>query len=270
MPIARPASRRPATFVLFLLLATVMVFPFMVSPNEANGQRRRGRLLRRAARRCPVNVAASAQAAQPAAAQWTNLFDGRTLEGWKSTNFGGEGEVQVVDGAILLPMGTPMTGVTWTGEAPPRTNYEIQIEAKRIEGIDFFCGLTFPVGDSYCSFIPSGWAGAVVGLSSIDGFDASDNETTQYYEFDDNKWYRFTVRVTPKKIVVWVDDDKIIDQNIEGRKISTRVEVDLSRPLGVSCYETTAAIRNIRIRKLGLPFVPIHSIGQRPIGANRP
>ena len=43
--------------------------------------------------------------------------DGKTLAGWKSTEFGGEGEVSVVDGAIVLEMGNNMTGITWTDAA---------------------------------------------------------------------------------------------------------------------------------------------------------
>ena len=35
-------------------------------------------------------------------AKWQPLFDGRTLDGWKITNFGGEGDVEVEDGQIIL------------------------------------------------------------------------------------------------------------------------------------------------------------------------
>src|SRR5687767_12288501 len=41
------------------------------------------------------------------------LFDGKTLTGWKKTNFGGEGEVTVEKGQIVLEMGDPLTGITW-------------------------------------------------------------------------------------------------------------------------------------------------------------
>ena len=33
------------------------------------------------------------------------LFDGKSLDGWKRTNFGGEGEVDVEEGTILLRRG---------------------------------------------------------------------------------------------------------------------------------------------------------------------
>ena len=120
---------------------------------------------------------------------WRSAFDGQSLGQWKPTSFGGEGRVTVRDGAILLEQGNDLTGVTWTGELQ-RIGYEIELEAKRTGGSDFFCGLTFPVADTYCSFIVGGWAGAVAGLSSIDGMDASENETTQVRNFQNDRWYK--------------------------------------------------------------------------------
>jgi hypothetical protein len=178
-----------------------------------------------------------------------SLFDGKTLNVWKSTAFGGEGEVLVEDGQIVMRAGNPLTGITWTGEYP-RTNYEISLEAQRVDGSDFFCGLTFPVGDAPCTFIVGGWGGGVIGLSSIDGFDASENETTRYQEFENGRWHKVRVRVTEEKIQAWLDDNLMADVELEGRRISIRPEVELSRPLGVSCFSTTAALRKIELRTL--------------------
>lgn len=180
---------------------------------------------------------------------WKPLFDGKTLDGWKLTNFGGEGDVEVKDGTIVMEFGSPLTGITYAGEFP-KMNYEVTLEAMRIDGNDFFAGITFPVADSHCSFILGGWGGAVVGLSSIDDQDASQNDTTQYYKFDSEKWYKIRLRVTPKKIEAWIDGKVWVDQDIEGKKISTRVEVDLSKPFGISGYETRSALQNIKLREL--------------------
>ncbi len=87
---------------------------------------------------------------------WTSLFDGKSLGKWKSTDFAGHNEVEVKDGRIVLNFGSELTGITWTGELP-RMNYEIKLDAMRVDGTDFFCGLTFPVGDLPCSFIVGGW-----------------------------------------------------------------------------------------------------------------
>ncbi len=181
---------------------------------------------------------------------WQALFDGRTLRGWKSTNFGGEGSVLVKNAQIILQRGEPLTGITWTGGDIPRMNYEISLEAMRVNGSDFFVGLTFPVADSHCSLILGGWGGSVVGLSSLDDMDASENETSTVISFEDDRWYRIRVRVTPEKIMAWLDDKVIVDADIRGRRISVRVEVFLSQPLGVASYVTESALRDIKVRRL--------------------
>lgn len=188
---------------------------------------------------------------KPKEPQWTSLFDGKELGKWKSTDFGGQGEVKVEKGELILEMGEPLTGVTWQKkEEIPTDNFEITLEAMKLKGDDFFCGLTFPVRKSYCSLICGGWGGGVVGISSINNFDASENETTKYQEFKKDKWYKVRVRVADDKIQAWVDDDQLVDVELKDKKISTRFEVDISQPLGISAYRTKAALRNIKIRKV--------------------
>ncbi len=182
--------------------------------------------------------------------EWRSLFDGKTLTNWKSANFGGEGEVKVENGKIILGMGATLTGITWVGGEIPRMDYEISLEAMKVSGNDFFCGLTFPVGKSPCSLIVGGWGGSVVGLSSIDGMDASENETTTAGDFAQGRWYRIRLRVTSQKIEAWIDDKKYVDVETKGHEISIRPEVSLSQPLGIAAWITEAALRDIKIRKL--------------------
>lgn len=179
------------------------------------------------------------------------LFDGKTLKGWKPTEFGGEGEVLVKDGVLYLNVGSDLTGITWQdAKKLPKTNYEISLEAMRVDGFDFFCGLTVPVKDSFCSLIIGGWGGGVCGISSVDGYDASENDTTSYREFKTKQWYKIRLRVTDTRIRAWIDKKEIVDQDIRGKKIGVRVEVELSQPLGLSTWQTTAALRKLQLRKL--------------------
>ncbi len=194
---------------------------------------------------------AGAQAGKGREPAWQPLFDGKTLTNWKPTKFGGEGAVKVQDGQIVLETGGgDLTGITWAGPALPVTNYELTLQAMRLDGSDFFAGVTFPVDRSFCSLILGGWGGTTVGLSSINGMDASENDTTQSIVFEARRWYDVRIRVTPEKIEAWLDGRQIIDQDISGKQVTTRVEVDLSQPLGVAAYRTRAALRGIRLRRL--------------------
>ncbi len=192
------------------------------------------------------NESAVAESVQPSE---INLFDGKNLGQWNITDFGGQGDVYVKDGSICMEMGNDMTGITWAGPVV-RMNYEITLDAKRVTGSDFFCGLTFPVGENPCSLILGGWGGEVCGLSNIDYYDAANNETTRIIQFEQGKWYHVRLRVTPTKIEAWLDDEEIVDIETTGRKIDIRPEVDLAKPLGISTWQTAGAVRNIRLKKL--------------------
>ena len=181
---------------------------------------------------------------------WQPLFDGKTLANWQSTKFMGEGAVKVDNGQLILEAGRDLTGINWVGPELPATNYEIALQAMRVDGGDFFAGVTFPVADSFCSLILGGWGGSVVGLSNVNGMDASENSTSQSIEFQSGRWYNVRIRVTPAKIEAWLDERKIIDQDLQGNKVDTRLEVDLSRPLGVASWKTKSALRDIRLRRL--------------------
>lgn len=182
----------------------------------------------------------------PAKEGWLPLTKPSTLDGWEATNFGGEGAVKMEDEMIHLEMGDPLTGITWKGKEFPKTNFEIKLEARRLKGNDFLCGLTFPVGDSHASLIAGGWGGGVVGLSSVDGNDASENSTSTYRDFVNDKWYSFRVRVDDEHITAWVDDERVFKQERKGHDFSVRAEVLASRPLGFCVFQSKVQVRNFQ------------------------
>jgi len=180
---------------------------------------------------------------------WEYLWNRGDLSGWVESDFYGRKEVRIENGRIVMSMGNDMTGITWRGDVP-RVDYEITLQAMRVAGDDFFCGLTFPVKQEYCSLILGGWGGSVVGLSSLDYADASENETSQWIQFTKQRWYRVRVRVTSARITAWLDEKQIIDVATEGRRVSIRIECEPSKPLGLATWRTTGAARDIRLRRL--------------------
>ena len=205
---------------------------------------------------------------------WTVLFDGSSLENWTETDFGGGAPVEIEDGAMVLPFGNDLTGVTLTGDAAkalPKTDYVLELHAKRVSGNDFFCGLTLPVPSapdpddanpdeegerepgtvpSHATVILGGWGGGLTGMSSIGGLDASKNPTTGFRRFETGKWYRLRVAVTDRSVVATLDGDALFAADIDGEVVGMRSETKLSRPLGIATYTTTGAVKDIRVRPL--------------------
>jgi hypothetical protein len=184
---------------------------------------------------------------------WQAMFDGDSLTGWRETPFAGRGEVHCQQGVIVLSMGDPFTGINWTNPFP-KVNYEVALDAMRLMGSDFFCGLTVPVGTNCCSLVVGGWGGSLVGISSLDSMDASENETTKFTSFESGRWYRIRLRVTEKKIEAWIDKDKLVDVAIADRKVSVRPgDIELSQPFGLAAWQTSAAFREIKFRRVSGP-----------------
>jgi hypothetical protein len=178
------------------------------------------------------------------------MFDGQTLTGWRETQFAGHGEVRCQSGVMTLSMGDPFTGGNWTNDFP-KVNYEVALDAMRLTGSDFFCALTVPVGTNFCSLIVGGWGGSLVGISSLDGMDASENETTKFSNFETGRWYRIRLRVTEKRIEGWIDKEKLVDVDTTDKRISVRPgDIELSQPFGLAAWQTGAAMREIKYRRV--------------------
>jgi hypothetical protein len=197
----------------------------------------------------PAEVEADLQDGAPSLPE-KKLFNGQSLEGWKIASFGGEGEVLVEDGLLILEAGFPLTGITSSLTDLPRTHYELEVIARKTAGIDFLIGLTFPIEDSYATLIVGGWAGPVVGISMIDGNDASRNETRKLMKFELNRWYRIRLRVVPEKIQAWIDDELVVDLLTSGKTFSVRNETLANRPLGICNFETRTEIKSILLRQI--------------------
>lgn len=201
----------------------------------------------------PQPAAATKKTPEPVAAEkkeWS-LFDGKSLDDWENVDIGASGMVELEGGLMIINAGDSVSGAVYKKAANlPMTNYEMSFDAKRLDGVDFFVGLTFPVGNAKtcATLLCGGWGGAVTGISSIDNLDASENNTSSFQRYEDDKWYSVRLRVTPEKLGVWLDGKHIIDEDIKGKKISVRPgPIENYLPLSFTTYATTAAIRNVKM-----------------------
>ena len=189
---------------------------------------------------------------------WRNLLPQKSIDDWKKsdwevTDFGVETQVTWNGKQLVLEMGDPLNGINYRKKDFPKQDFEIYLEAKRVEGSDFLCGLTFPVGKQFCSFVAGGWGGGVVGLSNVDGFDASENETSSYFDFKNGEWYKFRVRVDRQEIRTWINEKQFFIIAREGREFDTRIEMFASQPLGLSAYLSKVIVREFKWRPVVQP-----------------
>jgi hypothetical protein len=199
---------------------------------------------------CADSIPGKAAGVAAQGAGWMSLFDGETLNGWKSTPFGGGAEAEIENGLLQVEAGEELSGVQYT-KPVPRMGYEVSLEAMRRNGLDFFCGLTFPVGEKHMTFVVGGWGGSTVGLSSIDKLDASQNETNKIRFFKDNQWYKIRLRVEPERIQAWIDQEQVVDVNTKGKFLDLRPgEIEISVPFALATFRTAASFREIRLRSL--------------------
>lgn len=185
-----------------------------------------------------------------------DLFAGG-VKHWKILDdFPSNGGIEAADedGAFRMRMGDPLSGIRYNGPLElPVTNYEIMIEARRAKGSDFFCGLTFPVNsvETCCTFVAGGWGGALAGISSLEGMDAANNDTSTFHKFELNRWYGFRIQVTPEALKVWMDGEVIADVELADRRVGMRWgDIEYCAPFGLATYLTTGEFRNFKVRRL--------------------
>ncbi len=180
----------------------------------------------------------------------TALFNGKDLAGWKHPELSGSGACGVENGVMFIGQGEVISGLTYTNETP-KIGYEIEAEARRVLGSDFFFALTAPHTTNCFTLVCGGWGGNVTGISSLNYLDASENDTANVVKYEDNRWYNIRLRVEPKTITVWIDGDKLIEADVEGRHIGMRHgDIEKCMPLGVATYQSKGEIRKLVLRTL--------------------
>ena len=156
------------------------------------------------------------------------------------------------DGVLRIGWAETLAAARWEGDVPS-VPFELEMQARRVDGTDFFCAITFPArgADQCVTMVAGGWGGALVGISSIDEKDASDNETTMHHRFENGRWYQFRILCDGKRISTWIDGKQVINGSIEGKRLSLRPgPISVCAPFGLATWQTTGEIRGMRWRRM--------------------
>lgn len=168
---------------------------------------------------------------------------------WAMADFSGSAGIHVLNDILIIETGNDMSGVLWQGDVP-KMDYEITLDAMRLSGNDFFCGLTAPWGESSFSLIVGGWGGTCIGISSLDWLDAYNNETARFRSLESHRWYPVKLRATGGRIQAWVDKEQLVDVEVGDRDVDIRWEMAPVQPLGIATWRTTGAFRKFRLTPL--------------------
>ncbi len=184
---------------------------------------------------------------------WRLLSD-EFASSWKAAGIPDEGGITIKEGEITLQAGQPMTGArfaAWETAKLPRSRYAIEFEAMRVDGNDFFGTVTFPVNDSHVSLIIGGWGGTLVGISSIDDMDASENNTRGNAYFKNNEWHKVRIEVRDDDLRAWINDKLFVNVSTKGHKLGLRPgDIEKCIPFGFASHATQARVRGVIVRRL--------------------
>jgi formylglycine-generating enzyme required for sulfatase activity len=168
--------------------------------------------------------------------------------------------VVVEDGCLTLGEGFPITGIAWKSEFP-KTDYELCLEVKRIDGNDTFCGIVFPVGQQHLAVNVGGWRGDWVGLEYIDGKGCGETGFKARVPFQAQKFYQVRLRVTQEAIQLWVEGEEVIKcTDIAKKQFSVYGPWTPLMPFGLHSWGTKSGIRSIRLRRLSTDAPPGNAV----------
>ncbi len=183
-----------------------------------------------------------------------SLLEGEWGAKWRAIDIRDQGAVEVTgEGVLRMGAGKPLTGAVFGGGDTfglPTRDYVVEFEARRVEGSDFFATLTFPVGsvERCASLVLGGWGGSLVGISSIDHLDASENGTRASLPFENGRWYRVKLEVTEARIRAWVDGRITVNAAISGRVVGMRPgDIEQCAPFGFATYWSVGEVRGLVI-----------------------
>lgn len=188
--------------------------------------------------------------------QTWRLQEASLLAHWQPAGIDQSGDLQLAPGEFTLGAGKPMTGTRFTAWAQlhlPVTDYAVEFEAMRVSGQDFFGALTFPVRsiDTCATLVTGGWGGGLVGISSIDEQNASENSTRGEHQFVNGQWYKFRLEVRDDELKTWLDGRLVINASIKARTISLRPgDIEKCAPFGLATYMTTGKVKNLIVQEL--------------------
>jgi hypothetical protein len=183
--------------------------------------------------------------------EWTNMWDGTTMDGWKASENAGSWKIE--DGKLVCD--GERSHLFYTAEKEPFKNFEFECEVMTTPGSN--AGIYF-----HSKYQEIGWpkfgmecqvnvthgdpkkSGSLYGVVDVDNPGLKDNE-----------WYKTSIKVEGKHITIMVNDKTTVDYTEpEGKEAYSD---DFERRLGEGTFALQAHdpasivyFRNLKVRRL--------------------
>jgi hypothetical protein len=187
--------------------------------------------------------------------EWLNLFDGKSLDGWKES--GGKGSFYVEDGKIVAN-GKPMGHLFYAGkekEAPVFKNFEFKADVITTPGSNG--GIYF-----HTRYQPEGWpeAGFECQVNATHGDrrktgslygvkDVMDNAPHK-----DNEWFHYHIIVRGESVTVKIDGKTVLEwtqpEGMRGRPEGSRKIAQGTFALQAHDPKSKVCFKNLKVKPL--------------------
>lgn len=182
---------------------------------------------------------------------WVELFDGKSLAGWKASE--NKDSWKVEDGAIVCH--GPRSHLFYVGDDKPFKNFEFQCEVKTTPGSN--AGIYF-----HTRYQETGWPKYGYEIQVNATHSDPKRSGSLYGEVNvsdppikDNEWYTQTIIVRGRHIVSKINDTVVVDYHEpEGKK---PFSAEFERRLGEGTFafqahdpDSKVYFRNIRVKRL--------------------
>jgi hypothetical protein len=198
-----------------------------------------------------VVAAAATQVARAEEKEWIQLFDGKSLDGWKASE--NKEAWSVEDGALVCD--GKRSHLFYVGDDKPFVNFEFQADVKTTPGSN--AGIYFHTRYQEVGWPKYGYE-AQVNISHRD----PKKSGSLYGEVNvsdppakDNEWYTQTILVNGRHIVLKINDQTVVDYTEpEGKPAFSQ---DFERRLGKGTFalqahdpDSKVYFKNIKVRRL--------------------
>jgi hypothetical protein len=190
---------------------------------------------------------------------WTELFDGKTLEGWEQRN--GTAKYRVEDGAIVgkTNEGSPNSFLCTEKEYGDfELKFEVKVDNRLNSGVQIRSQTrdtrTGRVNGPQVEIEASpGFSGYIYGEATDRGWLSPDSDRKQHSHLKNGEWNQYRVLAQGPHIQTWINGEQVadlkLDEEIHKRYAKGFIGLQVhSIPAGQGPYEV--AWRNIRIKEL--------------------